>query len=385
LRSTASWQMKPACRFGATDCQFKAVNGYVAVTQPASSHQDVEIAGRKFGGSRPTLVLAEIAQAHDGSLGVAHAFIDAVAESGADAIKFQTHIAAAESTLDEPFRVRFSMQDENRYAYWRRMEFTREQWAGLARHAQDRGLIFLSSAYSREAVALLKEIGMPAWKIASGEFASTELLTDMLNSGDPILYSTGMSRWAEIDRAVALFRSRGAPFVVLQCTSAYPTPLTEVGLNVMEEMRTRYRCAVGLSDHSGTIFPAFAALAYGAAVVEVHVTFDRRSFGPDTSASLTMDELALLCRARDAFHEMRSHPVDKDAAAAQLAPMRSMFAKSIATVRDLRAGERLDANMLTMKKPATGIPAEKLPELIGRRLGRDVAANRLLRWEDLDG
>jgi N-acetylneuraminate synthase len=348
------------------------------------SYQGLEIDGRKFGGSAPALVLAEVAQAHDGSLGAAHAYIDAVADSGADAVKFQTHIATAESTLDEPFRVRFSLQDESRFDYWRRMEFTRDQWAGLARHARDRGLIFLSSAFSREAVALLKEIGMPAWKIASGEFASAELLSDMIDCGGPILYSTGMATWAEIDQAVALFRSRGAPFAVLQCTSVYPTPLAEVGLNVMEEMRARYHCAVGLSDHSGTIFPVLAALAHGAAVVEVHATFDRRMFGPDTSASLTMDELALVCRGRDAFHEIGAHPIDKDGAAARLASMRAMFGKSVAVVRDLPAGEHLEASMLTMKKPATGIPAEKLPELIGRRLRRDVSANRLLRWEDLD-
>ncbi|MGC8917653.1 MAG: N-acetylneuraminate synthase family protein, partial [Thermoanaerobaculum sp.] len=112
------------------------------------------------------LVIAEVAQAHDGSLGLAHAFIDAAADAGASAIKFQTHIAAAESTLGEPWRVKFSPQDRTRYDYWRRMEFTEEQWVGLREHAEERGLYFLSSPFSVEAVELLERVGVAAWKVA---------------------------------------------------------------------------------------------------------------------------------------------------------------------------------------------------------------------------
>ena len=144
----------------------------------------IEIAGRQVGGGEPALLIAEIAQAHDGSLGLAHAFIDAAATAGADAVKFQTHIAAAESTLDEPFRVRFSKQDATRYEYWQRMQFTPEQWAGLADHARERKLIFLSSAFSVDAVELLQRLKVPAWKIASGELASRTMLAAMVAAGD---------------------------------------------------------------------------------------------------------------------------------------------------------------------------------------------------------
>ena len=123
-----------------------------------------ERAGRPAGAG--CVVIGEVAQSHDGSLGLAHAFIDAIADAGADAVKFQTHIASAESTPAEPWRVKFSPQDATRYDYWKRMEFTPEGWAGLAAHAADRGLIFLSSPFSDEAVELLERIGMPAWKIA---------------------------------------------------------------------------------------------------------------------------------------------------------------------------------------------------------------------------
>jgi len=206
-------------------------------------------------------VIGEVGQAHDGSLGTAHAFIDAIADSGADAVKFQTHIAAAESRTDEPWRVKFSYCDDTRYEYWKRMEFTPQAWDGLRQHAQDRGLVFVSSPFSLEAVELLRRVGVAAWKVASGEVANPQLLDAVAQAGQPVLLSSGMSGWFELDAAVARLRAAGAgPLAVLQCTSAYPVAPQRVGLNVLGEIQQRYGCVAGLSDHSGTIFPALATL-----------------------------------------------------------------------------------------------------------------------------
>ena len=180
------------------------------------------------------LVIAEIALSHDGSLGMAHAFLDAAAEAGADAVKFQTHIATAESTFDEPFRIAFSRQDSKRYDYWRRTAFTAEQWQELASHAKARAVTFLSSPFSVEAVHLLAALGVTLWKVPSGELRSRDLLEAILATKGHILVSSGMSSWQEIDDTVALLRSHGADFTLMQCTSRYPTPLNEVGLNVIE-------------------------------------------------------------------------------------------------------------------------------------------------------
>ena len=326
-----------------------------------------------LGAGAKAFIIAEVAQAHDGSLGLAHAFIDAAADAKADAIKFQTHVASEESTLEEPFRVLFSKQDATRYDYWRRMEFTPDQWAGLAEHAKKRGLGFLSSAFSVHAVELLSRIGVDAWKLASGEHRSDDVLDRICSTGLPVLISTGMSPYAEIDRSVARVRAGGAPPVVLQCTSRYPTPLAEIGLDVIDEYRRRYGCPVGLSDHSGSIFPGLAAMARGADLIEVHLTFDRRMFGPDVPASLTVSELELLCRGRDAFDEMRRNPVNKDEMSEKLAPMRSLFHKSIAPAAALPAGTLLTRDMLTFKKPGTGIPPDDIecryrPPLASRRV-----------------
>jgi N,N'-diacetyllegionaminate synthase len=330
------------------------------------------------------LVIAEIALSHDGSLGMAHAFLDAAAEAGADAVKFQTHIATAESTFDEPFRIAFSPQDAKRYDYWRRTAFTAEQWQELAVRAKKRGVMFLSSCFSVEAVHLLARLGVVLWKVPSGELRSRDLLEAMLATGGKILVSSGMSPWQEIDDTVTLLRSRGADFVVMQCTSRYPTPLSEVGLNVLEELRRRYSCPVGLSDHSGTPFPALAAMAHGATVIELHVTFDRRMFGPDVPASITFEELGFICRARDAFVEMEENPVDKDAMANSLASMRQTFGRSLAPSRPLRAGTLLTPGTLVPRKPGGGIPMEAMQRVMGRRLARDVEPERILRWDDLE-
>lgn len=341
------------------------------------------VSGKTFSPSHP-LIIAEVAQAHDGSLGMAHAFIDAIADAGADAVKFQTHIAEAESTPDEPWRVKFSLQDKTRYDYWKRMEFTEEQWFGLKEHAERRGLIFLSSPFSIEAVELLKKVGIAAWKVASGEVTNPLMLEAMAETRLPILLSTGMSTLQEIDEAVARIREKDLPFVVLQCTSMYPTPPEKIGLNMIPFFRERYGCPVGLSDHSGKIYPALAAVTLGATVIEVHVTFHRKMFGPDVPASITMEELALLVEGVRFIETMLANPVDKDTIALELAEMRRLFTKSVVARMDLPAGTVLKREHLTVKKPGTGIPAPQILTLIGRKLKRPVAKGEILKEEDIE-
>ena len=331
-----------------------------------------------------TLIIGEVAQAHDGSLGLAHAFIDAIADAGADAVKFQTHIAAAESTPGEPWRVKFSPQDATRYDYWKRMEFTEEQWHGLKKHADGRGLKFLSSPFSVQAVELLARVGVYAWKVASGEVSNTPMFEGMAATGLPILLSTGMSPLSEIDAAVQRVEARGLPLTVLQCTSAYPCPPEKVGLNLIPFFRERYGCAVGLSDHSGTIYPGLAATALGMEVLEVHVTLSREMFGPDVPASITTSELRQLVEGVRFIEKMRANPVDKDAMAQEMAPLRDLFTKSLVAHTDLPAGTVLQEEHLTVKKPGTGIPASRLQEVIGHRLRRAIRANELLHEEDLE-
>lgn len=334
-----------------------------------------------FGGS--CYIVGEVALAHDGSLGTAHAFIDAIASAGADAVKFQTHIAEAESTAAEPFRVKFSRQDATRYAYWQRTSFTEAQWHGLAEHCRERGVDFISSPFSLEAIAVLERIGQPFWKIPSGDTGNTVFLDRMLETGIPIVLSTGMSAIAEVDAAVDRIRAKGRPFAVLQCTTAYPCPPERIGLNMLPVFRERYGCPVGLSDHSATIYAGLAAATLGADMLEVHVTLSREMFGPDVPASLTTGELRQLVQGVRFIETMRANPVDKDAAAALTTPLRDIFSRSIVASRPLGAGSVLGASDLALKKPGHGLGPSRWHDVVGRTLRRAVAADEVIRDEDL--
>ena len=341
------------------------------------------IGDRVVGPDAPPFVIAEIAQGHDGSLGTAHAYIDVAARAGADAVKFQTHIAAAESTPAEPWRVKFSPQDDTRYEYWQRMEFTPQQWAGLADHCADAGIVFLSSAFSLEAVDLLDGLDMAAWKLASGEVTNLEMIDRMLATGRPLLTSSGMSPVAEIDALIQRAGAAGTPIGVFQCTSSYPCPPDTIGLNVVTEFIDRWGVPVGLSDHSGTIYPGLAATTLGASLLEVHLTFSREMFGPDVPSSLTPDELASLVEGTRFIHQTVRNPVDKDAMAARMEPMRKLFTKSLVVNTDLAAGTTLtDAHVLA-RKPGTGIPAASIADVVGRTLTRDVEAWTVLQESDI--
>jgi N,N'-diacetyllegionaminate synthase len=331
------------------------------------------------------LIIGEVALTHDGSLGLAHAFVDAIASAGADAVKFQTHIAAAESTPSEPFRVKFSRQDATRYGYWQRMEFTEDQWRGLADHCRQRNVLFISSPFSVEAVEMLRRIGQPIWKIASGETSNPALLDRILDDGAPVLLSTGMSPLTEIDAAVARVKARGVPVGVFQTTTSYPCPPEKIGLNLIPFYRERYGCWVGLSDHSATIYPGLAGVAQGMDLLEVHVALSREMFGPDVIASVTTTELRQLVDGIRFIERMRANPVDKDAAARETAPLRAIFTRSIVAKEALPAGTVLTPAHLVIKKPGTGLPPERIPELLGRRLARAVAADQLLSSEDVEG
>jgi len=334
--------------------------------------------------SHRCLVVGEIAQAHDGSLGMAHALIDAIANAGADAVKFQTHIAAAESSPAEPWRVKFSYQDETRFEYWKRMEFTECQWLELKTHADSRRLLFLSSPFSIEAVSLLERLDIAAWKVASGEISNLPMFDRMVATRKPIILSSGMSSWAELDAAVKRVQGAGLDLTVLQCSSIYPTPPEKLGLNLLPELRQRYGCKVGFSDHSGTVHGGLAAATLGAELIEVHVTLSREAFGPDVLVSLTTTELRELTAGVRFIQAALAHPVDKDQMARELAPMRQLFTKSLVAAVDLPAGTRLQLGHLCLRKPGTGLPPDRLNQILGRKLRRPLAVGTMIIEEDLE-
>lgn len=324
-------------------------------------------------------IIAEIGSVHDGSIGNALKAVEAAAACGADVVKFQTHIAEAETLVDAPMPSYFN--GEPRLEYFRRTGFSVPQWKRIAQHCIDHGVQFLSSPFSLEAVELLEEVGVDLYKIPSGEVSNVPLLERVARTGKMVYLSSGMSNWAELDQAVSVLR-KGGPLVVMQCSSAYPCPPESVGLNVMLEMKHRYGFPVGLSDHTLGHAACISAAALGAVVVEKHFTFSRLMYGSDARHSMEPAEFMAFCAHVKEAAVIRSNPVDKDCLNDYL-EMKRIFEKSIVTARAVAAGEMLQLSDLAFKKPGDGIPAACYVELVGRQVCHDLEPDHKITWEDM--
>lgn len=314
---------------------------------------------------------------HDGSLGNAIRMAEVAAECGADAVKFQLHDAEAESTRDAPSPPYF--QHESRWDYFRRTAFTDAQWATL-KQACDRAQIeFVCSVFSVEAVERLEQLAVRRYKIGSGEVTNLELVRRVAETRKPVLLTSGMSSWGELDEAV---EASGNDVTVLQCTSSYPTPPERVGLNVLGELRERYGKPVGFSDHTIGNYAAFAAVTLGAVVVEKHFTLSELMYGPDAALAMDPDELEDLVEGIREIETMLENPVDKDDLEG-VADMKRVFEKSVVTVAEITAGTTIERAMVAAKKPGTGIPAARLDEVVGRTARVDLPADTVVTEDAL--
>lgn len=329
-------------------------------------------------------IIAEVGQAHNGSLELLFSYIDAVATIGADAIKFQTHIAEAESSIYEPFRIAFSSQDATRFDYWKRMEFSQENWNEIGRRCKAKGLTFISSPFSNKAVDVLEEAGVEQYKIGSGEVTNFLLLKKVIETGKPIILSSGMSSYDELDKSVLFLKSHNANFSILQCTTSYPTKPNDYGLNVIRELKERYGVAVGFSDHSAQIATGIAAVAIGAEILEFHVVLDRNQFGPDVTSSLTIKEAIEMVRGAKSIFEALQLPVDKSKND-DFREVKQIFEKSMAVNKQLKKGHVITFDDLEAKKPkGFGIEATKYEMIIGKKLVRNLNKWDFLTNEDIE-
>lgn len=329
-------------------------------------------------------IIAEIAQAHEGSLGIAHSYIDALANAGVDAVKFQTHIAEAESSDFEPFRVKFSYEDETRFDYWKRMEFTLEQWQGLKTHCEEKGVEFISSPFSCAAVDLLEKINVKRYKIGSGEMTNFLMLEKIARTKKPIILSSGMSDWNELEQAIDFLKPFGNELSIMQCTTAYPTLPAQWGLNMIKGMKEKFNIPVGFSDHSSTIVSALAATALGASMLEFHAVFDKEMFGPDAKASLTISEIKeLVVGVKQITTSLAHNEHKKDVSV--FAELKIMFGKSIAINKNLSKGTILKLEDLESKKPGNkGISAKDYSMVVGKKLNKDVTQWSFIQIEDIE-
>ena len=325
-------------------------------------------------------IIAEIGSVHDGSFGNALKLIELAAHCGANLVKFQTHLAGAETLETAPSPSYF--RAESRFDYFERTAFTVAQWKALAAHCLANDVEFLSSPFSLEAVDLLEEVGVSAYKIASGEVTNIPLLEHVAKTGKPVLLSSGMSNWAELDQAVTLLQS-SPELVVMQCASRYPCPPEKVGLNVIAEMRQRYKLPVGFSDHTTGNAAALAAAALGCVVVEKHLTFSKAMYGSDAANAMEPAEFSAFCNSLKDVWAMQANPVDKDDIS-DFKDMKAIFEKSIVSAVALESGTVVSFQDLAFKKPGDGIPAKDYMNVVGRKLRRDVPYNIQLKFQDFE-
>ncbi|OXA81468.1 N-acetylneuraminate synthase [Flavobacterium aquidurense] len=328
-------------------------------------------------------IIAEIGQAHEGSLGILHSYIDVVAQTGVNAIKFQMHIAEAESSEYEPFRVMFSLEDETRFDYWKRMGFSLEQWKAIKKHCDEVGLDFICSPFSNLAVDWLEEIDVKYYKIGSGEVNNFLILEKIAQTGKRIIISSGMSSYPELDETVNFLKERNVDFSILQCTTAYPTQPDQYGLNVISELKQRYNVPIGFSDHSAKKEACIAATALGASILEFHVVFDRALFGPDAKASLTLGEAKELVESVRNIAKAMENPIDKNNIES-LIPLKQIFEKSLAINKDLPKNHIITFEDLEAKKPkGFGIDASQFQKIIGKTLKKELKQWDFLNETDL--
>lgn len=330
------------------------------------------------------MIIAEIGQAHDGSLGILHSYIDALAGTGVDAIKFQTHIAAAESSHHEAFRVPFSYVDRTRFDYWKRMELSVEQWKGIKAHCDEAGLLFISSPFSNAAVDVLEEAGVAIYKMGSGEVSNHLLLQKIIATGKPLILSSGLSTLQELDETIAMCKHVNTRVSLLQCTTSYPAMPADWGLHIITTLKQRYTIPIGFSDHSGDIFACMAATALGAEIIEFHVVFDKRMFGPDAKASVEIRDVPRLVSGVKQIRESLQHVHQKDEATAKVTALKKLFGKTLCVNKKLPAGHRITFNDLEGIKPAgLGIDPKYYKKLLGKSLKEPMMQWQILQEENL--
>lgn len=332
---------------------------------------------------KKTKLIAEIGQAHDGSLGFVHSYIDALKNAKIEAIKFQIHYADAESSKYEKFRIHFSYQDKSRYDYWKRIEFTEDQWFEIKKHCEYLNIKFIASPFSIKAVDILKKLNTKFYKIASGEINNFLMIDKIRSLNKNVILSSGLSNINELKETFKrLDKSKTA---ILQCTSNYPTKPEHIGLNIIEELKKTFKVPVGLSDHSGNKNTIFAATALGADIIEFHVTFNKKSFGPDNSSSIEINEIGDIVDGVKYINKLTNNKVNKNKTHTKLKNLKKTFGKSLAINRDLKKGSKISLSYLETKKPfGIGISPHHYENVIGRILNKNLKKGSFIKKSYLE-
>ena len=343
------------------------------------SHPELRLGSRPVGRGHPPLVIAEIGINHEGDIGKALRMVDDAHRAGCECVKFQCHIVEDEMIPNDvvPGNARESI-----WMIMSRCALSAADEAQVKRHAESKGMIYLSTPFSRAAAVRLEGMGVCAYKIGSGECNNYPLVRHIAGYGKPVLLSTGMNDVASIAPAVRILREARVPFGIMHCTSVYPTPYDRVRLGALAELADAFPDAViGLSDHSIGHYTSIAAVALGASILEKHFVSDRAWPGPDVPISLDPEELGHLVRGSHAVHQALG---GRKEILREEQPTIDFAYACVVSLRDIAPGEQLTPENTWVKRPGTGeIKAKDFEAVLGRTAERRIPKNAQVAWADL--
>jgi N,N'-diacetyllegionaminate synthase len=341
------------------------------------------VGNRLVGHGQPCFVIAEAGVNHNGDLALALRLIDAAAEAGADAIKFQTFKADRLVTAFAPkanYQKVTTDADESQSDMLRKLELSEADHVAVQQHSSARGLIFLSTPFDEISADLLATLNVPAFKVSSGELTNLPFLEHLARLGRPLILSTGMATLEEVRDAVQSIRAVSTvPVALLQCVSNYPAAAADTNLRAMETMRAEFAVAVGYSDHTLGNAISLAAVALGACVIEKHLTLDRTMPGPDHAASAEPAELSALVAGIRAVEVALGDGIKRPAASE--ANTASVARRSLVAARAIAQGETIDTTALTALRPGGGLPPSQRSTLLNRRTKQAIPSGTVLTLE----
>lgn len=346
----------------------------------------IEIAGRLIGDGQPCFIIAEAGVNHNGSVKAAKRLVDAAAAAGADVVKFQTFQPEKLVSAGAPkanYQLQTTDPAETQREMLRKLMLSRDDHTTLQAYCIEKGILFLSSAFDEDSADFLDSLGLPAFKLGSGELTNLPLLAHIARKGKPMIVSTGMAYLSDVEAALrCIYKAGNTQVALLHCVSNYPTAPADANLRAMQTMRRAFGVPVGYSDHTMGRDVSLAATALGASILEKHITLDHTLPGPDQQASLEPQELTALVQGvrsiEAALGHGRKEPAPSERNTAEVAR------RSIVAAADLPAGHILKANDLSMKRPGTGLPPSMLAYLIGRRVRTAILADTLITLDHLE-
>jgi N,N'-diacetyllegionaminate synthase len=345
----------------------------------------IEIGGKQIGERHPCFVIAEAGVNHNGSLEIAQQLVNAAVEAGADAVKFQTFTAEKLISATAPkadYQKETTTAAEQQLEMVRRLEMPEQMTRSVAAHAANVGIIFLSTGFDEQSIDLLDDIGVPAFKIGSGDVTDLPLLEFIGCKRKPVILSTGMSYLEEVQSAVETLLTSGCPNVaLLHCVSSYPADPEEANLRALQTLRETFNTPVGFSDHFLDNEIAIAAVALGANIIEKHITLDVNLPGPDHRASLSPDRFKSLVQSIRTVERSFGDGVKRPRPGEQ--NVREVARRSIVAASTITAGAIITREMVAFKRPGTGISPARWKEVIGKCAARDIASDSLITMGDL--